>query len=53
MVNELGLYINYTASKGFKTVDFTAHPILVHYSPKDAELLDAPMLLTVGYQKTK
>ena len=24
---------------------------LIHYSPKDAELLDTPMLLTVGYQK--
>ena len=52
VVNELGLYIDYTASKGFKTVDlYGASPILVHYSPKDAELLDAPMLLTVGYQK--
>lgn len=52
VVNELGLYIGYTASKGFKTVDlYGASPILVHYSPKDAELLDAPMLLTVGYQK--
>lgn len=52
VVNELGLYIDYTASKGFKTVDlYGSSPILVHYSPKDAELLDAPMLLTVGYQK--
>ena len=52
VVNELGLYIGYTASKGFKTVDlYGASPILVHYSPKDAELLDTPMLLTVGYQK--
>lgn len=52
VVNELGLYIDYTASKGFKTVDlYGVSPILVHYSPKDAELLDAPMLLTVGYQK--
>lgn len=52
VVNELGLYIDYTASKGFKTVDlYGSSPILVHYSPKDAELLDAPMLLTVSYQK--
>lgn len=52
VVNELGLYIDYTASKGFKTVDlYGSSPILVHYSPKDAELLDAPMSLTVGYQK--
>ncbi len=53
VVNELGLYIDYTASKGFKTIDLYGgtSPILVHYSPKDAELLDAPMLLTVSYQK--
>mgnify|MGYP001040213022 FL=1 len=54
VVNELGLYINYTASKGFKTIDlYGASPILIHYSPKDAELLDAPMLLTVEYQKNR
>lgn len=52
VINELGLYIDYTTSKGFKTIDlYGISPILVHYSPKDAEMLNAPMLLTVGYQK--
>lgn len=53
VINELGLYIDYTTSTGFKTRDlYGASPILAHYSPKDAELLDAPMLLTVDYQKS-
>lgn len=52
VVNELGLYINYWGNKGFKTTDlYGASPILVHYSFKDAETLNAPIQLTINYQK--
>ena len=44
VVNELGLYIGYTASKGFKTVDlYGASPILVHYSPKAVSYTHLPL----------
>ena len=52
VVNELGLYINYWGNKDFKTTDlYGASPILVHYSFKDAETLNAPIQLTINYQK--
>lgn len=52
VVNELGLYINYWGNKVFKTTDlYGASPILVHYSFKDAETLNAPIQLTINYQK--
>ena len=52
VVNELGLYIKYSTSKGFKNIElYKTSPILIHYSSKDAEVLDAPMQLSINYQK--
>lgn len=53
VVNELGLYIKYSTSKGFKNIElYKTSPILIHYSSKDAEVLDAPMQLSINYQKS-
>lgn len=49
VVNELGLYINYSAEGSFHDIElYNNTPILVHFSSQDAERLSAPIILTMN-----
>lgn len=49
VVNELGLYINYSTQGSFHDIElYDSSPILVRFSPEDAERLSAPILLTLN-----
>ena len=49
VVKELGLYINYSAKGSFHHVELYGNsPVLVQFSPEDAEHLSAPILLTLN-----
>lgn len=51
VVSELELYISYSSEGKLPKNDlYGSSPILVHFLPKDAERLKAPILLTVNYQ---
>ena len=51
VVSELELYISYSSAGKLPKNDlYGSSPILVHFLPKDAERLKAPILLTVNYQ---
>ncbi len=48
VVNELGLYINYSAEGGFHDIElYNNTPILVHFSSQDAERMSTPITLTM------
>lgn len=49
VVNELGLYINYSAEGNFHDIElYNNTPILVHFSSQDAERMSAPIVLTMN-----
>lgn len=49
VVNELGLYTNYFAKGNFHDVELYGNsPVLVQFSPEDAERLSSPLLLTLN-----
>lgn len=49
VVNELGLYINYSADGSFHDIElYNNTPIWVHFSSQDAERMSAPILLTMN-----
>lgn len=51
VISESGLYINYWEKGNFNDTDlYGISPILVHFSPEDAERLSTPILLTINYQ---
>lgn len=48
VVNELGLYINYSTKARFNDAElYRDSPILIEFSPEDAEKLSAPILLNI------
>lgn len=49
VVNELGLYASYFAKGSFHDMELYGNsPVLVQFSPQDAERLSAPILLTLN-----
>lgn len=48
VVNELGLYINYSAKDNFHDIElYNSSPVLALFSPEDAERISSPILLTL------
>lgn len=51
VVSELGLYINYYTKNRFNNTElYGTSPVLVHFAPEDADRLNAPLALHIGYR---
>lgn len=51
VISELGLYSNYFAKGNINDIElYNSSPVLVKFSPEDAEHLTSPIILTLNYQ---